>query len=58
MEIDNANPISATDPISNTKEQGNIFLYTTITGALKLIHLEQIGYFRYDSKNKLWEVML
>lgn len=58
MEIDNDNPISATDPISNTKEQGNIFLYTTITGALKLIHLEQIGYFHYDSKNKLWEVML
>lgn len=52
MEIDNTNPIST------IKEQGNIFLYTTITGALKLIHLEQIGYFRYDSKNKLWEVML
>ena len=34
------------------------FLYTTITGNLQLIHLEEIGYFRYNSKSKLWEVML
>lgn len=41
-----------------TKDQENIFLYTTITGNLQLIHLEQIVFFRYNSKSKLWEVML
>lgn len=50
-----------TDPCNSTniaKDQENIFLYTTITGNLQLIHLEQIGYFRYNSKSKLWEVVL
>lgn len=41
-----------------TKEQEHIFLYTTITGNIQLIHFEHIGYFRYNSKSKLWEVML
>ena len=41
-----------------TQNQESIFLYTTITGSLQLIHLEEIGYFRYNSKSKLWEVML
>ena len=31
------------------KNQENIFLYTTITGNLQLVHLEEIGYFRYNS---------
>lgn len=50
-----------TDSCNSTniaKDQENIFLYTTITGNLQLIHLEQIGYFRYNSKSKLWEVVL
>lgn len=50
-----------TNPCKSTniaKDQENIFLYTTITGNLQLIHLEQIGYFRYNSKSKLWEVVL
>lgn len=52
MNIDNC---SQTDV---TKGQENIFLYTTITGNLQLIHLEQIVYFRYNSKSKLWEVVI
>ena len=40
------------------KRQENIFLYTTITGNLQLVHFEEIGYFRYNSKSKLWEVVL
>ena len=39
-------------------QEEKIFLYTTITGNLQLIHLEQIGYFRYNSKSKLWEAVL
>lgn len=49
--------IHATFCIEPRKEK-NIFLYTTITGNLQLIHLEQIGYFRYNSKSKLWEAVL
>lgn len=40
------------------KGQENIFLYTTITGNLQLIHLEQIVYFRYNSQSKIWEVVI
>ena len=40
------------------KNQKNIFLYTTITGNLQVVHFEEIGYFRYNSKSKLWEVVL
>lgn len=40
------------------KRQENFFLYTTITGNLQLVHFEEIGYFRYNSKSKLWEVVL
>lgn len=50
-----------TTPCNSTniaKDQKTIFLYTTIIGNLQLIHLEQIGYFRYNSKSKLWEVVL
>jgi len=46
------------DQTQITQHQESIFLYTTITGNLQLIHLEEIGYFRYNSKSKLWEVML
>ena len=46
------------DQTQLTQHQESIFLYTTITGNLQLIHLEEIGYFRYNSKSKLWEVML
>lgn len=52
MEIDNCNQTSI------AKDQENIFLYTTITGNLRLLHLEQIVYFRYDSHGKQWEVIL
>lgn len=49
-----------TDNCNNslTKEQESIFLYTTITGNLQLIHLKQIVYFRYTSKSKSWEVVI
>ena len=30
------------------KNQKNIFLYTTITGNLQVVHFEEIGYFRYN----------
>lgn len=40
------------------KNQKNIFLYTTITGNIQVVHFEEIGYFRYNSKGKLWEVVL
>ena len=40
------------------KNQKNIFLYTTSTGNLQVVHFEEIGYFRYNSKSKLWEVVL
>ena len=53
MNIDNCNH---TDTEKHQEEK--IFLYTTITGNLQLIHLEQIGYFRYNSKSKLWEAVL
>lgn len=53
MNIDNCNHINA-----EKDQEKNIFLYTTITGNLQLIHLEQIGYFRYNSKSKLWEAVL
>lgn len=46
------------DQTQITQHQESIFLYTTITGNLQLIHLEEIGYFCYNSKSKLWEVML
>ena len=52
MNIDNCNH---TDTEKHQEEK--IFLYTTITGNLQLIHLEQIGYFRYNSKSKLWEAV-
>ena len=53
MNIDKYNQIKA-----EKDQEKNIFLYTTITGNLQLIHLEQIGYFRYNSKSKLWEAVL
>ena len=53
MNIDNCNH---TDTEKHQEEK--IFLYTTITGNLQLLHLEQIGYFRYNSKSKLWEAVL
>ena len=53
MNIDNCNH---TDTEKHQEEK--IFLYTTITGNLQLIHLEQIGYFRYNSKSKLREAVL
>ena len=53
MNTDNCNH---TNTEKNQEEK--IFLYTTITGNLQLIHLEQIGYFRYNSKSKLWEAVL
>lgn len=46
------------DCIKNADDRENIFLYTTITGNLQLIRMEHIGYFRYCSKSKLWEIML
>lgn len=46
------------DCISNANDQESIFLYTTITGNLQLIHMEHIGYFRYCSQSRLWEIML
>ena len=52
MNFDNCNQITP------EKDQESIFLYTTITGNLQLIHLEHIVYFHYNSKSKLWEVML
>lgn len=53
MNIDNHNHTNAKKELEK-----NIFLYTSITGNLQLIHLEQIGYFRYNSKSKLWEAVL
>ena len=53
MNIDNCNHTN-TRKTSRRKD----LLYTTITGNLQLIHLEQIGYFRYNSKSKLWEAVL
>lgn len=52
MDIDDCNNISA------AKDKESIFLYTTITGNLQLIHLEHIGYFRYNHKMKQWEAVL
>ena len=52
----NINNCNHTDTEKHQEEK--IFLYTTITGNLQLIHLEQIGYFRYNSKSKLWEAVL
>jgi Response regulator of the LytR/AlgR family len=40
------------------KNQEHIFIHTTITGNLQLIHLEHIVYFSYNSRNKLWEAVL
>ena len=45
MNIDNCNHTDT----ENIKKKRS-FLYTTITGNLQLIHLEQIGYFRYNSR--------
>lgn len=53
MNIDNGNHTNA-----KKEQEENIFLYTSITGNLQLIHLKQIGYFRYNSKSKLWEAVL
>ena len=53
MNIDNCNHTN-----TEKHQEEKIFLYTTITGNLQLIHLEQIGYFRYNSKSKLWEAVL
>lgn len=39
-------------------DQNDIFLCTTATGNLQLIRLGEIGYFRYNSKGRQWEVML
>lgn len=36
----------------------DIFLSTTMTGNLQLVRMEQIGYFRYNSKSKQWEAIL
>lgn len=41
-----------------TPSEPGIFLYTTITGGLQLIHLKQIVYFQYNSQNKIWEAVL
>ena len=41
------------DQTQITQHQESIFLYTTITGNLQLIHLEEIGYFRYNSKKQI-----
>lgn len=40
------------------KDQNNIFLSATVTGNLRLICLEHIGYFRYGSNCKQWEAVL
>lgn len=53
MNIDNCNHTN-----TEKHQEEKIFLYTTITGNLQLIHLEQIGYFRHNSKSKLWEAVL
>lgn len=50
--------IENNDCIKNANEPESVFLYTTITGNLQLIRMEHIGYFRYCSKSKLWEIML
>lgn len=39
-------------------EQNDIFLCTTAMGDLQLIRLGEIGYFRHNSKDRQWEVML
>lgn len=58
MNMKNSKQTEAAEQAETAKELENIFLYTTITGNIQLIHFEQIGYFRYNSKSKLWEVML
>lgn len=58
MNIESYNNKSTTSNKSATKGQESIFLYTTITGNLQLIHLEQIVYFRYNSQSKIWEVVI
>ena len=40
------------------KDQDNIFLSSTMTGNIQLLRLEHIGYFRYNSVNRLWEAAL
>ena len=40
------------------KDQDNIFLSCTMTGNIQLLRLEHIGYFRYNSVNRLWEAAL
>lgn len=50
--------LSDNDYISEPENRDNIFLSATMTGNLQLIRLEQIGYFRYNSKCKQWEAVL
>ncbi|WP_455586064.1 LytTR family transcriptional regulator DNA-binding domain-containing protein [Bacteroides sp.] len=40
------------------RDQDNIFLSSTMTGNLQLLRLEHIGYFRYNSRIRLWEAVL
>lgn len=40
------------------KDQDNIFLSFSMTGNLQLLRLEHIGYFHYNSGNRLWEAVL
>jgi two-component system LytT family response regulator len=44
--------------MDNTLADNTVFLSATMTGNLQLFRLEHIGYFRYKSNSKLWEVVL
>ena len=41
-----------------TADAGKSFVVTTPTGDLRFLHTSEIGYFRYQSGRKIWEVAL
>ena len=41
-----------------TADAGKPFVVTTPTGDLRFLHTSEIGYFRYQSARKIWEVAL
>jgi two-component system LytT family response regulator len=45
-----------TNSLFPTKD--NTFLITTITNEVRVLHIENIGYFRYNSFKRQWEVVL
>lgn len=49
---------NAVAPIPSVSDKGDMLAITTMTSEIRVIRISEIGYFRYSTRRKIWEVAL